>query len=132
MACFFALDSQELTNEPKISYSFGFQAIAKEMRFSGIPPVFHETRFPPHANIKNAAVPPWEQQRSHSFSLSAYPAHNCHGLFLGQYALSFFISAFCQPSFQFSVAAYPTPQTLRCTPGLGFGKQFHRKVAKFN
>ena len=30
---------------------------------------------------KNAAVPPWEQQRSHSFSLSAYPAHNCHGLF---------------------------------------------------
>ena len=34
MACFFALDSQELTNEPKISYSFGFQAIAKEMRFS--------------------------------------------------------------------------------------------------
>ena len=133
MACFFALDSQELTNEPKISYSFGFQAIAKEMRFSGYSACFSWNPFPAtRKHKKNAAVPPWEQQRSHSFSLSAYPAHNCHGLFLGQYALSFFISAFCQPSFQFSVAAYPTPQTLRRTPGLGFGKQFHRKVAKFN
>ncbi len=39
---------------------------------------------------------------------------------------------FASRLFQFSVAAYPTPQTLRRTPGLGFGKQFHRKVAKFN
>ena len=46
MACFFALDSQELTNEPKISYSFGFQAIAKEMRFSGYSACFSSNPLP--------------------------------------------------------------------------------------
>ena len=46
MPCFFAPDSQELTNEPKISYSFGFQAIAKEMLFSGYSACFSLNPFP--------------------------------------------------------------------------------------